>query len=285
MGRNGAGNRVRTGDLNLGKVALYQLSYSRIFCKLPQLYSIIRPIVKFSFTPTRSHPLPPAPPVPAMSAFVPPTPSVAAAFAPEDDREFEAVLQRHPADLFAEWFALAQQRETINPEAASLATIGENGFPQVRTVLMKQFSPDAFTFFTNKQSRKGKALAAKPRAAMLFYWRNLGRQISLEGAVSELPRENTRAYFQTRPRDSQIGAWASAQSRPLNSLADLKNAVTSREKEFANAAEIPLPPHWGGFQIAPVRMEFWREGAFRLHRRAAFQKDSTGQWRGTLLQP
>ena len=220
-----------------------------------------------------------------MSAFVPPTPSVAAEFAPEDDREFEGVIHRHPADIFAEWFALARERETINPEAASLATVGADGFPQVRTVLMKQFSPDAFVFFTNKQSRKGRALAAHPRAAMLFYWRAFGRQISLEGAVSELSREKVRAYFHTRPRDSQIGAWASAQSRPLNSLADLKSAVASREKEFANAAEIPVPPHWSGFQIAPVRMEFWREGAFRLHRRAAFEKDADGKWRGALLQP
>lgn len=222
-----------------------------------------------------------------MSAFVPPTPAVVAAgFAPEDDREFEGLVRRAPGEVFAEWFALAREREKINPEAAALATVGEDGAPQARTVLLKRFGPDAFVFFSNSQSRKGRALAANPRAALLFYWRALGRQASVAGAVVELPRAETAAYFRTRPRDSQIGAWASAQSRPLESVAALKSAVAQREREFADAADIPLPPEWSGYQLAPTRMEFWREGAFRLHRRAVFVRAAAaGPWSGQLLQP
>ena len=220
-----------------------------------------------------------------MSAFVPPTPGLAAQLAPQDDREFENLVARHPADIFAEWFALARQTEKINPEAASLATAAKDGKPQLRTVLLKRFAPDSFVFFTNNQSRKAKALAENPSAAMLFYWRGLGRQAALEGPVSELPREETGAYFKTRPRDSQIGAWASEQSRPLESFSELQSAVADREKEFAEARDIPLPPHWSGFRIAPTRMEFWREGAFRLHRRIVFCKGEGGEWRAQLLQP
>ena len=220
-----------------------------------------------------------------MSAFVSTTPGVAADFAPEDDREFQDLANRHPADIFAEWFALARDAEKINPEAAALATAGSDGCPQLRTVLLKQFRRDSFVFFTNNQSRKARAVAQNPRAAMLFYWRNLGRQASLQGPVSELPRDQADQYFQTRPRDSQIGAWASRQSQPLDSIDQLRQAVAAREKEFAQSDKIPIPPHWSGFQIAPVRMEFWREGAFRLHRRIVFEKSQDDQWRGRLLQP
>ena len=220
-----------------------------------------------------------------MSAFVSTSSGAAARFAPQEDREFENLAARHPAEVFAEWFALARQAETINPEAASLATVAKDGAPQLRTVLLKQFAPDSFVFFTNNQSRKGRALAENPVAAMLFYWRAIGRQAALEGGVSELSREETGAYFKTRPRDSQIGAWASAQSQPLQSLSELQDAVSRREKEFAEAGDIPLPPHWSGFRIAPVRMEFWREGEFRLHRRIVFDKGEGGEWRAQLLQP
>lgn len=220
-----------------------------------------------------------------MSAFVSTTPGVAAEFAPEDDREFENLAGQHPADIFAEWFALARNAEKINPEAAALATADNNGQPQLRTVLLKQFQNDSFVFFTNNQSRKAQALAQNPRAAMLFYWRNLGRQASLQGPVSQIPRDQAEQYFQTRPRDSQIGAWASRQSQPMDSIAQLRQAVADRQKEFAQSPQIPLPPHWSGFQITPDRMEFWREGAFRLHRRIVFEKNQAGKWQGQLLQP
>ena len=223
-----------------------------------------------------------------MSAFVPPSPSVSGAppagLAPADDREFERLIHRPPLEIFAEWFALARESEAVNPEAAALATADQDGQPQARIVLMKQFSAGGFVFFTNNQSRKALALAQNPRAALLFYWRALGRQASLEGPVAEIPRAQTEAYFKTRPRDSQIGAWASQQSRPLRAAADLQSAIAAREKEFAGKAP-PPPPHWSGFCLRPERIEFWREGAFRLHRRAAFSRDEGGQWRGQLLQP
>ena len=227
-----------------------------------------------------SHPSHPAPSNPLRSGAPAP-----AGFCPVDDREFERLVRRQPLAVFAEWFALARESEAVNPEAAALATADAAGRPQVRTVLLKQFSAeDGFVFFTNNQSRKAQAIAANPRAAMLFYWRALGRQASLEGPVAEIPRAQTEAYFRTRPRDSQIGAWASRQSRPLRAVADLRDAVAAREKEFAGKTP-PAPPHWSGFRLRPARMEFWREGAFRLHRRVAFCADESGKWRAELLQP
>ena len=220
-----------------------------------------------------------------MSVFVQPSAAVPPVPSPEEDAAFEALAVRDPADIFAEWFAAARESERPNPEAAALATLGENGFPQVRTVLMKRFGADGFVFFTNAESRKGRALAARPRAALLFYWRELGRQASAEGAVEKIPRAETEGYFQTRPRGSRVGAWASSQSRPVARLADLHSAVAECERRFAGTDDIPPPPHWSGFRLSPTRMEFWREGPHRVHRRMEFTRDPGGPWRARLLQP
>ena len=188
-----------------------------------------------------------------------------------------------PLELFAQWFGEARRAEKINPEAMTLATVAADGTPQARTVLLKEFSEAGFVFYTNCESRKGTALRQTPRAALLFYWRELGRQISMEGAVQQMSAEETRPYFESRPRDSRIGALASAQSRPLAALADFRAAVAAAEAQHTGQ-EPPLPPYWRGFRLSPQRFEFWQEGEFRLHRRIAFLPAGAG-WRGELLQP
>lgn len=201
----------------------------------------------------------------------------------EKDDTFEKLRAAEPFALFADWYAAGAKAEAINPDAVTLATVGADNMPQARTVLLKSHSSRGFVFYTNCESRKGCALQHAPRAAMLFYWRTLGRQFSAEGDVRRLSADETAPYYHSRPRQSRIGAWASAQSRPLKALADFHAAVAAKEKEFADG-DPPLPPHWRGYCLQPRRMEFWQEGAFRLHRRLEFLHTSDG-WRSQLLQP
>lgn len=199
--------------------------------------------------------------------------------------EFAGLRARPPGEVFLEWFAAAENAGIAQPEAMALATVGAGGAPQIRTVLLKSFTGGEFVFFTNRESRKGEALRANPRAALLFYWPALGRQIKIEGGAGELSRAKTAEYFATRPRQSQIGAWASAQSRPVESPAVFAEKVRAAEKQFAGQTP-PLPPAWSGYALTPLRMEFWREGEFRLHRRLAFWRDSPAdKWQSAFLQP
>lgn len=207
-----------------------------------------------------------------------------------DDSAFARLRAASPAAIFAEWFAAAAAA-VPQPEAATLATADADGMPQARTVLVKSFAGGKFVFFTNSESRKGEALRGNPRAALLFYWPPLGRQASAEGVVKQISRKLTKAYFITRPPQSRIGAWASAQSRPIESPAAFDDKVRAAEKECGETSSAVAkmdspPPHWNGYALTPLRMEFWLEGEHRLHRRLAFSRAAPGQkWRAAFLQP
>ncbi len=188
--------------------------------------------------------------------------------------------------LFGKWLADAERAEPTNPNAATLATIGGDGMPQARTILVKEHGAGGFVFFTNRESRKGLALRECAKAALAFYWKPLGRQVLAEGETRELPRARVAKYFRTRPRQSQIGAWASRQSQPIPDYAELAAAVKTLDAKYRGKLP-PLPPHWSGFCLRPIRMEFWLEGGGRLHQRLAFWRDKDGGsgWKSALLQP
>jgi pyridoxamine 5'-phosphate oxidase len=188
-----------------------------------------------------------------------------------------------PFPLFKSWFAEAEASEPADPNAMALATVDADGMPDVRTVLLKGFDAAGFVFYTNLDSRKGRQLRANPKAALLFYWKSLKRQVRLRGPVAQVADAEADAYFATRPRLSRIGAWVSRQSEPLESRFALEKAVAAATARFG-IGEVPRPPHWSGFRLAPVTMEFWREGAFRLHDRVLFRRDGE-EWTRQRLYP
>ncbi len=188
-----------------------------------------------------------------------------------------------PFLLFSEWLAEASAQEPNDPNAMALATVDDSGLPDVRMVLLKGFDPDGFVFYTNLESSKGRQLAASPKAALCFHWKTLRRQVRVRGPVEPVTPEEADAYFASRPRLARIGAWASTQSKPLESRMALERAVALQTARFA-VGEIPRPPHWSGFRIVPLEIEFWRDGAFRLHHRARFVRAPDG-WTKTLLYP
>jgi len=183
-----------------------------------------------------------------------------------------------PFALFESWFEEAKTSEPNDPNAMALATVDADGLPNCRMVLLNGRGPDGFVFYTNTQSQKGEELLGQSKAAVLFHWKSLRRQIRIRGPVSVVGDAEADAYFQSRPRDSRIGAWASQQSRPLESRFALEKAVAAQALTFGGG-EIPRPPYWTGFRIAPICMEFWRDGAFRLHDRIVFPRASPGQAR------
>ncbi len=190
-----------------------------------------------------------------------------------------------PLELFAAWYAEAEKSEPNDPTALSLATVGPDGTPAVRMVLLKDFDASGFVFYTNHQSRKGEHLLAHPKAAMLFHWKSLRRQVRLEGPVAPTTAEEADEYFATRQRGSQIGAWASDQSRPLES----RFALEKRVAEYAARhviGKVPRPPHWSGFRLTPLLIEFWQDGAFRLHDRLEYRRSSrNAPWTTRTLYP
>jgi pyridoxamine 5'-phosphate oxidase len=188
-----------------------------------------------------------------------------------------------PINLFDQWFAEARAAEVNDPEAMALATADESGRPSVRMVLMKDHGAGGFTFYTNAHSAKGEQLAANPRAALLFHWKSLRRQVRVEGLVESVGEAEADAYFATRARDSQLGAWASDQSRPLDARATFERRVDEAAQRFDGQA-VPRPPHWRGYRVVPERMEFWSDRPHRLHERRLFIRDDAG-WREGLLYP
>lgn len=190
----------------------------------------------------------------------------------------------NPYVLFGAWYKEAQKAEAVDPNAFCLATADSRGRPSVRTLLMKGVDEEGFTFYTNLESRKGEELATNPFAALCFYWKSLGRQVRAEGAVERVTDAEADSYFSTRPRESQIGAWASQQSRPLSDRAAFEARLLKYENKFEGQA-VPRPPHWSGWRLCPVRIEFWQAQDFRLHHRIAYSREEGAVWTTTLLYP
>jgi pyridoxamine 5'-phosphate oxidase len=187
-----------------------------------------------------------------------------------------------PFSLFEEWFAEAKEREINDPNAMALATVEAQGLPNIRMVLLKGVD-SGFVFYTNEESAKGRELAASGKAALLFHWKSLRRQVRVRGTVAEVSDAEADAYFASRPRDSRIGAWASQQSRPLESRFALEKAVAFYAAKYA-IGDIPRPPYWKGYRVTPEAVEFWADRPFRLHDRVAFTRAAEG-WRKERLYP
>jgi pyridoxamine 5'-phosphate oxidase len=196
----------------------------------------------------------------------------------------EKDVAKDPFRQFEKWFAEAEAAKIQEPNAAILATAGKDGRPSARIVLLKAVDGRGFVFYTNYDSRKGRELEANPRAAYLFPWVALERQVIVEGAVAKVPREESEAYFHSRPRASQLAAWASAQSSILSGREALEASMKSVEKKYAGA-EAPLPPHWGGFRIVPDSVEFWQGRRSRLHDRIRYRRAGSGDWTIERLAP
>jgi pyridoxamine 5'-phosphate oxidase len=190
-----------------------------------------------------------------------------------------------PLALFQEWYEAATLSEPNDPNAMSLATVDASGMPDVRMVLLKDLDPRGLTFYTNLESAKGVELLATPKAAACFHWKSLRRQVRFRGPVERVANDEADQYFATRPRQSRIGAWASAQSRPLESRFALEKAVAKNAARFA-LGNVPRPDHWSGFRILPVSIEFWHDRPFRLHDRLLFSRAAPGEpWTRARLYP
>jgi pyridoxamine 5'-phosphate oxidase len=188
-----------------------------------------------------------------------------------------------PFALFDTWYAEAKASEPNDPNAMALATADAEGRLGLRMVLLKGHGPDGFVFYTNQQSRKADDLAANAQAALLFHWKSLRRQVRIEGPVSRVTAAEADAYFATRSRDSQLGAWASDQSRPLASRETFEARFAEMQARF-DGAPVPRPPHWSGYRVTPLRLEFWIDRAHRLHERRVFTRGTSG-WNEGLLYP
>ena len=188
-----------------------------------------------------------------------------------------------PLALFDEWFALAREKEPNDPDAMALATATPDGAPSVRMVLLKGYGPDGFVFYTNMDSRKGAEIAANPHAALLFHWKSLRKQVRIEGSVEPVGDAEADAYFATRSRDSQLGAWASYQSRPLDARSTFEKRYEDMRRRF-DGQDVPRPARWGGFRVKPELIEFWDDRPHRLHERRVFTAGAGG-WKEGLLYP
>jgi len=187
-----------------------------------------------------------------------------------------------PFEAFARWFAEAREKER-DAEAMTLATVTPDGAPDARLVLLKGADSRGFVFYTNIESRKGDELRANPRAALCFHWKSVRRQVRIEGTVELVSEAESDAYFASRPRGAQLGAWASAQSRPYESRAVLEQRLAEEEARFSDRP-VPRPPYWQGYRVVPQRLEFWEERPFRLHDRLVYTRDGAG-WRNERLYP
>ena len=199
----------------------------------------------------------------------------------------EAEATADPLALFSAWFADAAAAGVYEPNAMVLATVDAEGWPQARTVLLKGYDATGLRFFTNTASAKGRALAATPRAALVFPWHAIARQVRVVGEVQPVPAAQVAAYFATRPRDAQLGAWASPQSEVVPSRAELDQVLAAAVERFPPGAEVPVPPGWGGYRVAPVTWEFWAGRPGRLHDRLRYRRtgSSGSAWLRERLAP
>jgi pyridoxamine 5'-phosphate oxidase len=195
------------------------------------------------------------------------------------------MLHKNPLVQFESWYSEAIASGEKHPDAMTLATATRKGAPSARIVLYKGLSKGAFRLFTNYESRKGRELIENPRAALTFHWKALDRQVRIEGRIRTMSKAESKRYFHSRPRPSQIGAWASRQSQPIASRELLMERVRHYELMF-EGREVPLPPHWGGFLLLPERIEFWKDGEFRLHDRFLFERArGSRSWKSCRLSP
>ena len=192
--------------------------------------------------------------------------------------------QHDPFTLFRTWLNDAEKSEPNDPNAMSLATVGADGMPSVRMVLLKGFDEAGFVFYTNLASQKGRELAAHPKAALCFHWKTLKRQVRVEGLVTPVSEAEADAYFASRARDSLIGAWASKQSQAMQGRFELEQRVARYALKF-NIGTIPRPPFWSGYRISPQKIEFWRDKPFRLHERSLYVRQADGGWATATLFP
>ncbi len=195
---------------------------------------------------------------------------------------FEQEVGGDPLAAFERWFAEAGETGLAFPEAAALATATPDGRPSARMVLVKTIDARGFGFFTNRESRKGGELAANPRAALLFHWPELRRQVRVEGPVERMSDEESEAYFRSRPAGSRLAAWASPQSRAIGDRTELERRYVDAEARLGE--DPPLPPFWGGYRLVPEAIELWQQGEHRLHDRIRFERDGAG-WRSERLAP
>ena len=188
-----------------------------------------------------------------------------------------------PFEKFSEWFAKAHESED-QAEAMALATSDSRGYPSVRMVLLKEHGPDGFVFYTNVESRKGREILGNMRAALCFHWKSLTRQVRIEGPLEQVSDAEADAYYDSRARDSRIGAWASKQSRPMEGRFEFEAAIAKYAAKHA-VGHIPRPPYWTGFRLKPEAIEFWEERKFRLHDRTRYRRDGEGGWIVEKLYP
>src|ERR1700747_219177 len=203
--------------------------------------------------------------------------------APLTSGDFTAAEE--PFALFADWFAEAVKSEPNDPNAMTLATVDADGLPDVRMGLLKGYDADGVVFYSHIASAKGRELATNPKAALLFHWKSLRRQVRIRGNVTPVPDAEADPYFATRPKQAQIGAWASKQSQALESRFAFEQAIAKIAAKYV-ISEVPRPPGWSGWRIAPLRIEFWHDRPFRLHDRIEFRRDTTaGAWSKVRMYP
>ena len=191
----------------------------------------------------------------------------------------------NPIDLFADWFNEAKKTEINDPNALALATVGENGTPSVRMVLLKDFNEKGFIFYTNLNSRKSNEIKFNPNASMCFHWKSLLRQVRIIGELSNVSDADADNYYNTRSYGSRIGAWASNQSSILKSRDELLKSIAEFKKKYPNEKNIPRPKHWSGWNLNPIEIEFWLDGKDRIHERLRYIKKNNNKWEKNLLSP